>query len=39
MSYARACRILDAVKDGHPYPLHIINRALQLTGDLEEECF
>lgn len=37
MSYASACRILDALKDGYLYPLHIINRALQLTGDLEEE--
>ena len=37
MSHATARRILDALKDGHAYPLHIINLALQMTGDLDEE--
>ena len=36
MTHQEAMRILDKVKDGQPYPEHIINRALQLTGDLDE---
>jgi chemotaxis regulatin CheY-phosphate phosphatase CheZ len=36
MTHQEAMRILDKVKDGQPYPDHIINRALQLTGDLDE---
>jgi len=28
-------KLLDKVKEGVPYPLHLINQALELTGDLE----
>lgn len=35
MSHADAMRLLDKVKDGINYPLHLINKALELTGDLE----
>jgi hypothetical protein len=37
MTHQQAMKILDAVRDGQPYPLHIINQALELTGDLEEK--
>ncbi|CAB4153974.1 hypothetical protein UFOVP626_47 [uncultured Caudovirales phage] len=37
MSYFTANQILDRVKEGKCYPLHIINRALELTGDIDEE--
>ena len=33
MNYFEAHRILDLVKDGGKYPLHTINKALELTGD------
>mgnify|MGYP003347641875 FL=1 len=33
MNYFEANRILDLVKDGAQYPLHMINKALELTGD------
>jgi hypothetical protein len=35
MNYFEAMRLLDKVKDGFPFPLHLINQALELTGDLE----
>jgi hypothetical protein len=35
MSHADAMKLLDRVKEGVPYPLHLINTALELTGDLE----
>jgi len=35
MSHHDAMRLLDRVKEGVPYPLHLINKALELTGDLE----
>jgi hypothetical protein len=35
MSHADAMKLLDKVKDGIHYPLHLINKALELTGDLE----
>jgi len=28
-------RLLDKVKEGVPYPVRLINIALELTGDLE----
>jgi hypothetical protein len=34
MSRAQANQILDAVRAGVRYPLHIINLALSVTGDL-----
>jgi hypothetical protein len=36
MSHAQAMRILDKVREGQPYPLHLINEALRLTGDLDD---
>lgn len=33
MNYFQAHEILNAVKDGAKYPLHTINKALELTGD------
>jgi hypothetical protein len=36
MTHAEAMRILDKVKDGVPYPVKIIQMALELTGDLVE---
>lgn len=36
MTVEIAHRILDAVRAGIKYPLHIINHALALTGDLSE---
>jgi hypothetical protein len=35
MSHFEAMRLLDRVKEGVPFPLHLINQALELTGDLE----
>lgn len=34
MSRAKANEILNAVRAGVRYPLHIINQALAVTGDL-----
>ena len=34
MSYEDAIRVLDRVRDGVNVPLHLINLALQITGDL-----
>jgi hypothetical protein len=35
MSHYEAMKLLDKVREGVPYPLHLINKALELTGDLE----
>jgi hypothetical protein len=35
MSHHQAMILLNKVKDGVPFPLHLINTALELTGDLE----
>lgn len=35
MSHHDAMRLLDKVREGVPYPLYLINKALELTGDLE----
>jgi hypothetical protein len=37
MDYFEAKRLLDEVREGKPYPLHMITLALQLTGDLDFE--
>jgi len=36
MTYKKAMEILDKVREGQPYPHHIIERALKLTGDIDE---
>ena len=36
MSHYEAMRLLDRVKEGVPYPVRLINQALELTGDLEQ---
>ena len=36
MNYFTANQILDKAKDGKQYPDHIINQALELTGDFNE---
>jgi hypothetical protein len=36
MNYFEAMRLLDRLKEGVPFPIHLINKALELTGDLEE---
>lgn len=36
MSHHDAMRLLDKVREGVFYPLHLINKALELTGDLEQ---
>jgi hypothetical protein len=35
MNYFEAMRLLDKVREGVPFPLHLINQALELTGDLD----
>ena len=35
MSNYEANQLLDRLKEGVSYPLHLINKALELTGDLE----
>ena len=35
MNYFEAMRLLDKVKEGVPFPIHLINKALELTGALE----
>jgi hypothetical protein len=35
MSHHQAMILLDKVKEGVPFPLHLINKALELTGDLD----
>ena len=37
MNYFEAMRLLDRVKEGVPYPVRLINLALELTGDLEQK--
>ena len=34
MNYEMANLILDRVVDGESYPLNIVNKALEMTGDL-----
>ena len=34
MNYYQAMKLLDKVREGVPMPLHLINKALELTGDL-----
>jgi len=36
MSHSDAMKLLDKVREGIPYPLHLINKALELTGDLQQ---
>ena len=36
MNYFTATQILDKTREGKRYPLHIINQALELTGDIDE---
>lgn len=36
MNMLDARKILDSLKDGAAYPLHTINQALEMTGDLNE---
>jgi len=36
MNYFEAMKLLDKVRDGVPYPIHLINKALELTGDLQQ---
>jgi hypothetical protein len=35
MNYFEAMRLLDKVREGVPFPIHLINQALELTGDLD----
>ena len=35
MSYYEAMKLLDKVREGVLYPIHLINKALELTGDLD----
>jgi hypothetical protein len=37
MNYFEAMRLLDKVKEGVPYSRKLIDMALRLTGDLEDE--
>jgi hypothetical protein len=39
MTYEMAMKILDRVRDGANYPIHIIKEALKATGDLEESIY
>ena len=36
MTHELAMKILDKLKDGTPYPETIVNKALMMTGDLDE---
>jgi hypothetical protein len=36
MNYFEAMRLLDKVREGVPFPIHLINKALELTGDLDD---
>lgn len=36
MNYVQANQILDKARDGKLYPAHILDLALELTGDLNE---
>ena len=35
MNYFEAMKLLDKVREGVPFPIHLINQALELTGDLD----
>jgi hypothetical protein len=35
MSHYQAMQLLDKVREGVPFPIYLINKALELTGDLE----
>ena len=35
MSHYQAHQLLDKVREGVPVPIHLINQALELTGDLD----
>jgi hypothetical protein len=37
MSHYQAMQILDKVREGQHYPVHIIAQALRLTGDLLDD--
>ena len=39
MNYFEAMRLLDRVKEGVPYPVRLINQALELTGDLDQGIY
>lgn len=36
MTFEDARRILDSVKEGRPVPASVVNRAMQITGDLDD---
>lgn len=36
LTHEMAMKILDKLKDGTPYPETIVNKALMMTGDLDE---
>ena len=36
MTFEDAIRVLDCVKEGRPMPESVVNRALQITGDLDD---
>lgn len=36
MSHYEAMKLLDKVREGIQVPLHLINKALELTGDLQQ---
>lgn len=36
MSNYEANQLLDRLKEGISYPIHLINKALELTGDLQQ---
>ncbi len=37
MNYHQACDLLDRVRHGYLAPEWLINKALQMTGDLDED--
>ena len=36
MTFEDAIRVLNCVKEGRPMPESVVNRALQITGDLDD---
>lgn len=36
MSHYEAMKLLDKVREGVSFPLNLINKALELTGDLQQ---
>lgn len=36
VNYYQASNLLDEVREGANYPLHLINKALELMGDINE---